>query len=352
MEKSIAKEYALESIVTTALQLPGVKVNRKKFLAETFSSTPEKIEDIVEQGPVSFGISQEELQRLAKKWIIRRTSESSAASFLAGVPGGLLLAATIPADVMQFFGMALRLAQELAYLYDAPDLWDAGQISQERVQNELLLYIGTMFGVSGAVSGVRVLTSQLSKTALKKLPQKALTKTFWYPIVKQIGKALGVRVTKTTVAQGVSKAVPIIGGVVSGTINFASMLPMANRLQDTLEKACFDYSETEFNEDVTIIEQTDENAVPEVDQSFLAKVSDGVKTSTAKLSEGVKAGAQVIGTGLSGMLSKIKPGQRPEKKTDMDQTVEAIEKLAQLKEAGLLTEEEFASKKKELLDRM
>ena len=93
-----------------------------------------------------------------------------------------------------------------------------------------------MFGVSGAVSGVRVLTTQLAKTTAKKLPQKALTKTFWYPIVKQIGKALGVRVTKSTVASGVSKIVPIIGGVVSGSLNFASMLPMANRLQGTLDK--------------------------------------------------------------------------------------------------------------------
>ena len=32
------------------------------------------------------------------------------------------MAATIPADVLQFFGMALRLAQELSYLYGAKDL--------------------------------------------------------------------------------------------------------------------------------------------------------------------------------------------------------------------------------------
>lgn len=77
-----------------------------------------------------------------------------------------------------------------------------------------------MFGVSGAVSGVRVLSTQIAKTTLKKLPQKALTKTFWYPIVKQIGKAIGVKVTKNTVAQGFSNAIPVIGGVISGSINF------------------------------------------------------------------------------------------------------------------------------------
>jgi hypothetical protein len=63
------------------------------------------------------------------------------------------------------------------------------------------------------VSGVRVLSTQIAKTTLKKLPQKALTKTFWYPIVKQIGKAIGVKVTKTTVAKGFSKAIPVIGGL-------------------------------------------------------------------------------------------------------------------------------------------
>ena len=67
------------------------------------------------------------------------------------------MAATIPADVMQFFGMALRLAQELSYLYGAHDLWQGGQVDDERVQNQLILYCGVMFGVSGAVSGVRVL---------------------------------------------------------------------------------------------------------------------------------------------------------------------------------------------------
>ena len=349
MENQIAKEYALERIVTTSIQLPGVKVDRSRFLAEMFSSAPEKLNDIIEQGPVAVGISREELHRLARKYILRRTSESSAASFVAGLPGGLVMAATIPADILQFFAMALRLAQELSYLYGASDLWNGKEINEERVQNQLLLYIGTMFGVSGAVSGVRVLTTQLMKTTAKKLPQKALTKTFWYPIVKQVGKALGVKVTKTAVANGVTKIVPIIGGVVSGTLNFASMMPMANRLQGTLDKACFEYSDEEFAEDIEVIENTDENALPEVDLSFSEKLTKSVKIGSEKLTEGVKAGARTVGTGPSSAFAKMKDGMAAKKKSDIDKTIEAIEKLAKLKEAGILTEEEFDHKKKELL---
>ena len=95
-----------------------------------------------------------------------------------GIPGGLAMAATIPADILQFYGMTLKLAQELTYLYGAQDLWKDGKVDEEMVRNQLILYCGVMFGVSGAAAGVRLLSTQVAKVALKKLPQKALTKTF------------------------------------------------------------------------------------------------------------------------------------------------------------------------------
>ena len=49
--------------------------------------------------------------------------------------------------------------------------------------------------------------------------------------------------------RGVSKAVPILGGVVSGGITFATLRPMGQRLADTLDEAHFSYTEEEFHED-------------------------------------------------------------------------------------------------------
>ena len=69
--------------------------------------------------------------------------------------------------------MALRLAQELSYLYGAQDLWQDGQVDDERIKSQLIMYCGVMFGVSGAVSGVRVLSTQIAKTALKKAATKS-----------------------------------------------------------------------------------------------------------------------------------------------------------------------------------
>ena len=257
-DNNLTKQMMLEEVITKAIQIPGVKVNRKQFLAEQFASKSDNLEEILDKGPVEAGIKKEDINLLSKKLILTRTSQSSMASFVAGIPGGLAMAATIPADVLQFFGMSLRLAQELSYLYGAQDLWDDEKIDDDKVKNQLILYCGVMFGVSGAVSGVRILSTQLSKTALKKIPQKALTKTFWYPILKKIANFIGISLTKKTFAQGISKAVPVIGGFISGGINFASMMPMANKLNDTLDKATFNYSDEEFNKDIEIIMNSDE----------------------------------------------------------------------------------------------
>lgn len=331
-EQDHTKEITLENMITSAVQIPGVKVSRSKFLAEIFAENEIPVQDILDLGPVEAKVPQERLKAIADKLILKRTSQSSIASFAAGIPGGLAMAATIPADVLQFFGMALRLAQELSYLYGAQDLWQGGQIDNEKVKSQLMLYCGVMFGVSGAVSGVRVLSTQIAKTTLKKLPQKALTKTFWYPIIKQIGKSIGVKVTKTAVARGFSKAIPVIGGVISGGLNFASMMPMANRLQKTLDSAAFGYTEEDLKKDIIEIESIADEDVAE---------ENGAKTVAAD--RGKKALA-----GISGLFAKKAPPVAPRD----DDALEMLKKLSELKEAGVITEDEFSQKKGELLARI
>lgn len=326
-DNDLAKQMMLEEIITKSIQIPGVKVNRKQFLAEQFASRADNLEEILDKGPIEAGIKREDIILISKKLILARTSQSSIASFVAGIPGGFAMAATIPADVLQFFGMALRLAQELSYLYGAQDLWVDGKVDDEKVKNQLILYCGVMFGVSGAVSGVRVLSTQLSKTALKKIPQKALTKTFWYPILKKIANFIGINLTKKTFAQGVSKAVPVIGGFISGGINFASMMPMANRLNDTLDKATFDYSDEEFNKDIEIIMNPDEyEEVQEEKTSITKNISEGINNTTA---------------GISNFISKIGKKNDP---------YEELKKLKELLDNNLITQEEYDQKKKQLLD--
>lgn len=108
--KKLSTDFSLEDVITTSIKVPGVKVNRDKFLAEQFAGNGMDVQRIIDLGPIEAGAQREEIENLANKLILKRTSESSVASFVAGIPGGLAMMATVPADVMQFFGMALRLA--------------------------------------------------------------------------------------------------------------------------------------------------------------------------------------------------------------------------------------------------
>lgn len=246
----IKDNITLENVIATAITVPGVKVSREEFLRQQFKDVPDSLMNvIIEKGPVEAECPREKLRNMAGKLLQKRTLASTGASFLAGMPGGIAMAATIPTDMLQFYGIALVLAQEITYLYGEPDLWENGILDREKVTNQLILYCGVMLGATGAAQTVRVLSSSLAKQALKKIPQKALTKTFYYPIVKSIAKAFGAKMTKEVFAKGVSKAIPIIGGVVSGGLTLATMLPMGNRLIDTLDSAHFEYAQSDFDAD-------------------------------------------------------------------------------------------------------
>ncbi len=339
--KDIASELMLEGIVSNAIQIPGVKVDRNKFLAEVFSYNIDQLENVINNGPINAGVSRVELNNMANKLNMKRTSQSSLASFAAGIPGGLAMAATIPADILQFFGMSLRLAQELSYLYGADDLWKNGQVDDEKVKNQLILYCGVMFGVSGAVSGVRVLSTQVAKTALKKIPQKALTKTFWYPIIKKTCSFVGYTLTKKTLASGVSKAIPVIGGVISGTINFASMMPMTKRLNQTLDKATFEYNEEEFNDDIELLSKETGEATEEEKKNFEEIFNEGFN----KTKDIVTDGFNKTKDGVVDLFSKLKKNEESN-----INPIEEIKKYKELLDLNIINQEEFDNKKKELLN--
>ena len=323
--KTITSEIAIETIIANSIKIPGVKVDRQKFLAELFVKETNNIQLILDEGPVAAGIEENKLRRIAEKLILERTGEASIKSFMLGIPGGVIAAATIPADILQFYGMTLKLAQELTYLYGAKDLWVDGQVDEEMIRNNLILYCGVMFGVSGAGECVRVLTTQIAKTTLKKLPQKALTKTLWYPIIKKVGKAIGVKITKSTVAKGASKVVPVVGGVIAGALTFVSMKPMAERLVIVLNQANFHYNDEEINKDIQTMEAIDTGELPQEENKKISAIVDKGKDK------------------IKGLFKK------KEKEQTNEDPYQQLKKLKELLDMGIISQEEFDTKKKELL---
>ena len=129
-------------VLNQAMRIPGMKVDRERFLREQFASAPRQvIEDMVKRGPVAAGCDRKILYKMARQIVLKRTGQSTSASFLAGVPGGITMAVTIPGDAAQFYGFAFITAQEIAYLYGEEDFWEGALPDDEVIGNQLLLYL-------------------------------------------------------------------------------------------------------------------------------------------------------------------------------------------------------------------
>ncbi len=320
-EASLVKENnntLIFDVIGAALKVPGVRVHRGDFLMSTFrNADPAMLERILEVGPVDAGYGRKALMGLARGLVSKRTLESSGLSFVAGLPGGLAMAGTIPADIAQFYGIALRLAQEVGYLYGMKDIWGDGDVVSDEVVNTFALYIGVMLGASGASATVKAMASALAAQALKKLPQKALTKTFYYPIIKSIAKYFGQRMTKEVFAKGVSKAIPILGGIASGGLTLVSMHPMGMRLVECLDEAKFDYTEEDLERDVEEIKTTIE-AEEEEERAERETSAQGAEESGEPVFD----------------------------------YVEELRRAKSLLDAGIIDEEEFASIKERIISKI
>jgi hypothetical protein len=227
-----------EDIISQVVKVPGIKIDRAKFLRKELSGkySEEVVEFAIANNPAAAGITKEEILPLAKAVINYETNKTTFASFVAGIPGSAAMFGTIPADVIQYFGFMLRVLQELAYLYGFSEF----ELNENEIpvdtMNELLIFLGAMMGIQEANVGIKVLGDAVAKNIAKKLANKPLMQGAIYPIVKKIARFIGVRMTREIFATSVSKVVPVVGGVVSGGLTYASFKPCAIRLRKVFSK--------------------------------------------------------------------------------------------------------------------
>lgn len=113
-----AVRYAVE-FLKTVLRLRGVRIDRAQFLTSELQKRGIAITDIaraVEDNPASAGVHMEVLDDIVSSSIALETRKSSALSFAAGLPGGLAMFGTVPADVTQYYVHAFRVMQKIAYV--------------------------------------------------------------------------------------------------------------------------------------------------------------------------------------------------------------------------------------------
>ena len=228
----------LEDIIYKSLKVPGIKVDREKFLRKEFEIhyDQEFVDLAIEITPMMAGIPAEDINKIADAVIEYERRHVAGISAGLGIPGGAAVMATLPADIIQNFGFLLRCAQKLMYLYGFPqiDLKEEGAQIDSATMNILVLSLGVMFGVKDASVGLKAVTAMHQKGIEKQLIYKTLIKGRIFPIVKEVETWFEKKMIKELLSGFFEKAVPVVGAVVGGGITYLSFKKYCNRLKNTL----------------------------------------------------------------------------------------------------------------------
>ena len=309
------EKHAIE-FLKKVVRVPGVRISRDDFLRQELRErgVPEEvIRSAINTNPAFAGISLADLDRLADQVISYETNKSAAISFAAGIPGGFAMFGTIPADVTQYYVHAFRIVQKLAYLYGWRELLsDMDEVDDETI-GVLAVFFGVMLGVGGAAQSLTAFARSVAVPAFQKqVTKQALTKTSWYPVMKHCLRYIGINLTKKGFAQGVSKAIPLIGGAVSGGMTFVSLQSQSHRLKNHLRELPAPGVDAEVWKQAVSDATPDDQEPGVLDnaqqalESTTKAVTSGAKTAATGIADGAMTAASGIAEGVKGLFGRRK----------------------------------------------
>lgn len=187
-----AEQFAYE-IMKRAASLKVVKIDRGEFLRTTIKKHCPEVDAtlVVASTPIEAGVAPRDLDQIALDVIEFETKKCAGLSFLAGIPGGVALAGTVPADLAQYFAHVMRIEQKLAYLYG----WQSFLSPEDEVDDETLMKLIVLMGIMLEVGGVansvtKFATDVAQKSIARTIERQALTKTFFYTPMKSVCASL------------------------------------------------------------------------------------------------------------------------------------------------------------------
>ncbi len=293
-EQSAAEEFAYK-LIKQAASLKAVKINREKYLrAELKKFCPGVDADLaIAESPSAAGVTAREMDAIALSAIDVETKKCAGLSFLAGIPGGIAMAGTIPADLAQYFCHVMRVEQKLAYIYGWQSFLDDNDEVDDETIMKLVVLMGVMLQVGTAANAINSFAKAIAQKGVQKAIQKqALTKTFFYPSMKAVLRVLGVQLTKETFAKTVSKAVPVVGGVVSGGVTYAAFKPASEKLRRylrALPTSGISEDEPDYKKKGAIADAA----------KALSPVADGVSNAVGVVGKSAQKAASAAGNALS-----------------------------------------------------
>lgn len=171
-----AQRYAI-AFLKKVMRLKGVAIERDHFLRSEFRKrgvSEERVELAISASPAAAGVDSSLVDSIAMDVIDFETKKSTVLSFSAGLPGGLAMLGTIPADVTQYYVHAFRIMQKLAYLYGWQSFIDDCDEMDDETLAAFALLLAVMVGVSGANSALTAFSKTVQSNIAKKVANKAL----------------------------------------------------------------------------------------------------------------------------------------------------------------------------------
>lgn len=200
--------------------------------------TPEDMEDVLEKcydlalsglptSPSCEELASQYLKKYpdtdlaVKKMVDNQVAKCATSGFLTNLGGLITLPVAIPANISSVLYVQLRMIAAIAIMggYDPTD---------DAVQTLVYLCLARM-SIQGAckAAGIQMANKVATRAIIQKIPGE---------LVKRINKAVGFRlVTKagTTGIINLTKLVPVAGGVVGGSVDYATTKGIARRAYKT-----------------------------------------------------------------------------------------------------------------------
>lgn len=223
--------------LSNALRIKGALVDRDAFLRSALKGRcPQEDIALAIAGAPADVLRPQQIDALADMVILRHRRLAAGSSFVAGLPGGYALLATVPADTAQYLYQCIIVSQKLAYLYGLHSLEEEDG-KRDRFLAALTIFVGVMLGVSKANEAVNTLARVLADKATKGLMADTARSVALHPVVKVISDALGVQLNKKALGKALQKAIPLAGGLLSGSITWMAFGKGARKLKKALSQA-------------------------------------------------------------------------------------------------------------------
>jgi len=247
-------QIPLDRMISAAMRLPRTRINRSLFLREQFKRKPDSfINEVSVIGPISMGCSRNTITKAAYKLIFFRNSSASGMSFPLILPAGMLMPDAVPTIVAKFYGIALRMAQELCYLYGADDLWAGENAESETLRDKFTLLCGVMLNFSGAAEALRLIIRSRTEDTLSRIPGSPSAEQLTHAVAESVVAAFSRVLSEIPTDEEQSEPVAFAGGAIADGIVFLSISSMGGRLTDSLDMAVFAPSDEVLQSDTAIV---------------------------------------------------------------------------------------------------